>query len=89
MGFDLLRSSARLAGKMGKRWVQDLCEDRDHNLWIATDDAGLIRLQGRTTTYVGRAEGLPSEHVRVYWWIVAANCSRGTGREGAGTFSAR
>lgn len=50
--------------ELGKRWVQDLCEDRDHNLWIATDDAGLIRLQGRTTTYVGRAEGLPSEHVR-------------------------
>ncbi len=49
---------------LDKLWIQDLCEDRNHNLWIATDDAGLIRMQGRTTSRLGRTEGLPSDHVR-------------------------
>ncbi len=45
-------------------WIQDLCEDQSHNLWIATDDAGLIRLRNRTITSMGRTDGLPSEHIR-------------------------
>ena len=45
-------------------WIQDLREDRDHNLWIATDDAGLFRVQNRTTSQVGSAAGLPSKHIR-------------------------
>ena len=45
-------------------WVQDLCEDRSHGLWIATNDAGLIRLQDGTAVSYGLAEGLPSLNVR-------------------------
>lgn len=65
--FDGVRFVAVQGGKgrsLSNLWIQDLCEDREHNLWIATDDAGLIRLQGRTASYLGRAEGLPSEHAR-------------------------
>jgi len=45
-------------------WVQDLCEDAQGNLWIATDGAGLIRLADTTATRFGLAEGLPSDNVR-------------------------
>lgn len=51
-------------GSLGKVWIQDLCEDHAGNLWIATDGAGLIRLQGRTASYIGRQDGLPSQQVR-------------------------
>lgn len=45
-------------------WIQDLCEDRDHALWIATNDAGLLRLHKGTVVSFGRDEGLPALNVR-------------------------
>ncbi|MDB5174158.1 MAG: putative two-component system sensor kinase [Phycisphaerales bacterium] len=45
-------------------WVQDLVEDADRGLWIATDGAGLFRLQDGTAKHYGVADGLPSDHVR-------------------------
>jgi signal transduction histidine kinase/ligand-binding sensor domain-containing protein len=45
-------------------WVQDLCEDAQHNLWIATDGAGLIRLADGTARRFGPAEGLTTHDVR-------------------------
>lgn len=45
-------------------WIQDLQEDREHNLWIATDNAGLIRLRDGDATYFRSTTGLPSDHVR-------------------------
>ncbi len=49
---------------MQKLWIEDLREDRDHVLWIATHDSGLIRLHEGTAQQFGLAEGLPSLHVR-------------------------
>ncbi len=45
-------------------WIHDLCEDDEHNLWIATNDAGLFRLNDGKGVAFGVAEGLPSMHVR-------------------------
>lgn len=47
-------------------WIQDLCEDREHNLWIATNDAGLIRLKEGVAVQFGRDAGLPSENVTCF-----------------------
>jgi ligand-binding sensor domain-containing protein/anti-sigma regulatory factor (Ser/Thr protein kinase) len=44
-------------------WVQDLCEDREHRLWIATSDAGVIRPGHGAFERFGRDEGLPSLNV--------------------------
>lgn len=49
---------------MANLWIQDLQEDREHNLWIATDNAGLIRLRDGVATTFGQSTGLPSDHVR-------------------------
>ena len=45
-------------------WILDLQEDAEHNLWIATDGDGLIRLQSDAATRFGRAQGLPSDNVQ-------------------------
>jgi signal transduction histidine kinase/ligand-binding sensor domain-containing protein len=47
-----------------KLWVQDLHEDASHNLWVATDGAGLIRLRGATAKHYTQADGLPSDDIR-------------------------
>ena len=65
--FDGVRFVAIQGGggrSLANLWIQDLSEDQNHNLWMATDDAGLVCLKDRTITSVGRTEGLPSEHVR-------------------------
>ena len=45
-------------------WVNSLVEDRDHALWIATNDAGVVRLHERVAVNFGFSDGLPSMHVR-------------------------
>lgn len=45
-------------------WIDDLVEDQQQNLWLATDNSGLIQLRDGTATRFGIAEGMPSEHVR-------------------------
>ena len=45
-------------------WINDLVEDRDHNLWIAATDAGVVRLHVRKADHFGYSDGLPSVHVR-------------------------
>jgi ligand-binding sensor domain-containing protein len=64
--FDGVRFVPMLAQdeKLAQRWIRDLCEDREHNLWIATEDAGLIRWQDGIATTFGHNEGLPSNNVR-------------------------
>lgn len=48
---------------LDKLWIHDLCEDRDGNLWVATDDAGLLCLREGLVTFVGPEQGLPAEHI--------------------------
>lgn len=50
--------------KLEDTLIHDLREDDEHNLWVATEGAGLIRLQGDEPTRFGRTEGLPSNNVR-------------------------
>lgn len=44
-------------------WVRAVAEDHDHNLWLATEGDGLVRLRDGVVTRFGRAEGLPSDRV--------------------------
>jgi signal transduction histidine kinase/ligand-binding sensor domain-containing protein len=65
--FDGMRfSDAPGAGRISLKtlWVTDLCEDHAHNLWIATNDAGLVRFRDGVAEQFGVPQGLPSEHVR-------------------------
>lgn len=65
--FDGVRFTAMNVGSgepTASLWIQDLQEDREHNLWIATDNAGLIRVRDGVATTFGQAAGLPSNHVR-------------------------
>lgn len=62
--FDGVRFAPIAAEQLRNSWIQDLCEDQQQNLWIATDDGGLIRWnQGRAHS-LGKQDGLPSEDVR-------------------------
>ncbi|MDB5391843.1 MAG: putative two-component system sensor kinase [Planctomycetaceae bacterium] len=45
-------------------WIDDLVEDQEQNLWLATDNSGLVQLRDGTTTQFGVSDGMPSEHVR-------------------------
>lgn len=49
---------------LNEQWIQDVQEDRDHNLWLATDNAGLIRLREGVRTTFDKKSGLPSDHVQ-------------------------
>ncbi len=44
-------------------WISNLFEDRQQNLWIGANDAGLFRLQNGAVRRFSRAEGLPSDSV--------------------------
>ncbi|MGQ0634010.1 MAG: sensor histidine kinase [Planctomycetaceae bacterium] len=44
--------------------IRDVCEDRERNLWVATSDAGVIRLHEGNAVGIGRQNGLPSDNVR-------------------------
>lgn len=50
-------------GPLSTAWIQDLCEDHEQNLWIATDSEGLIQLRDGQATVIGLQDGLPSLHV--------------------------
>lgn len=65
--FDGIRFSA--APEVGNSslkslWIQDLCEDRNHGLWIAANEAGLVRIKDGKAVSYGLLEGLPSTNVR-------------------------
>ncbi len=46
-------------------WVRDLAEDpASHDLWIATNASGLLRLRDGEVTHYGRSDGLPSESIQ-------------------------
>lgn len=45
-------------------WVRTLWEDPQHNLWIGTNDAGLIRLRDGVMTRYSGPESLPSADIR-------------------------
>ncbi len=47
-----------------RAWIHDMQEDGEHNLWIATDEAGIIRLDGERATGFGTHDGLPSDNVQ-------------------------
>ncbi|MGA3201566.1 MAG: two-component regulator propeller domain-containing protein [Bryobacteraceae bacterium] len=44
-------------------WIRSAIEDAHHALWIGTNDAGLYRLEGESTTRYWSGEGLPSDSV--------------------------
>jgi ligand-binding sensor domain-containing protein/signal transduction histidine kinase len=65
--FDGMRFSEAPGGSravLKNHWITDLCEDHDHHLWVATNDAGLVKLHDGAAERFGVADGLPSEHVR-------------------------
>ncbi len=45
------------------QWISGLCEDDEHALFVATN-IGLVRWKNGVEQTIGRAQGLPSEHVR-------------------------
>jgi ligand-binding sensor domain-containing protein/two-component sensor histidine kinase len=61
-------------------WARSLMEDEQHNLWIGTSDAGLVRLRDGVMTRYSIAEGLPSTSTRCLvagrrgeFWVCTAN----------------
>src|SRR5262245_36750969 len=65
--FDGIRCSAApgaAAVALRNLWITDLCEDRDHNLWVATNDSGVVRVHDGAAVRYGLDAGLPSEHIR-------------------------
>jgi ligand-binding sensor domain-containing protein/signal transduction histidine kinase len=48
---------------LDKIWVRALLEDREHDLWAATDGQGLFRISGDTAIHFTTADGLPSDVV--------------------------
>ena len=44
-------------------WVRSLLEDEQHNLWIGTNDSGLIKLRNGAMTQYSVGHGFPSEGV--------------------------
>jgi ligand-binding sensor domain-containing protein len=49
---------------LGETWVRSVWEDQRHNLWLGTNDAGLVRLANGVFTRYTTADGLPSLNVR-------------------------
>ncbi len=46
-------------------WVRDLADDpASHDLWIATNSSGLLRLRDGEVTRYGTSNGLPSDSIR-------------------------
>jgi len=43
--------------------VEEMIEDSDKNLWIATDGNGIYRIHGQAVDHFGRADGLSSDTV--------------------------
>lgn len=79
-------------GALENAWIEDLCEDADHNLWIATDGDGLFQFKDGTVTRHERADGLSSDDLRCLFyardgslWIGAA---AGAARLRSGKFEA-
>ena len=72
-------------------WIEDLCEDAEGNLWIATDGSGLIQLKpDGTISRFGQADGLLSEELRCLYYDRQGNlwigASAGAARFRAGKF---
>lgn len=44
-------------------WVQDLLEDQQHDLWVASDGAGLVRFGNGKARRFTEVDGLPSENI--------------------------
>jgi signal transduction histidine kinase/ligand-binding sensor domain-containing protein len=49
---------------LDKLWIQDLLEDADHNLWLATAADGLYRLHDGAAVRYTKNDGLPSDSVQ-------------------------
>lgn len=66
-------------GPLKHNWVRALLQDRQHGLWIGTNDAGLIRLDNGVATQLAPGEDLARANVQC---LVAAQ--QAGGPEGAG-----
>lgn len=93
IGFDGTRFSLLPdeQGVLENAWIEDLCEDAEGNLWIATDGAGLIQLKrDGTIARFGRSDGLLSEELRCLYYDRSGNlwigASAGAARFRAGRF---
>lgn len=65
--FDGLRFSSVIPTRgtlPGNIWVQQMLEDNEQRLWIATMGDGLYCLKGKTCEHYGLASGLPSLNVQ-------------------------
>src|SRR5579862_5182259 len=49
---------------IGIPWINDLLEDSQHALWVATEGNGIIRIYGDSARTFVRADGLPSDVIR-------------------------
>jgi ligand-binding sensor domain-containing protein/two-component sensor histidine kinase len=71
MGLGLLRKgrvelSAGDGSLIGSPAVS-VCESRDHSLWVATYGRGLYRISSKGVTHFTRADGLPTESLRMVY----------------------
>ncbi|MEO7144570.1 MAG: two-component regulator propeller domain-containing protein, partial [Bryobacteraceae bacterium] len=48
---------------LGSVWVRALLEDASRNLWVGTNDSGLLRVRHGVVTHYGQKQGLPSATV--------------------------
>src|SRR4051794_33999666 len=49
---------------IGTPWINDLLEDSQHALWVATEGHGIIRIRDDSARTFVRADGLPSDVIR-------------------------
>ncbi len=49
---------------IGTPWINDLLEDSQHALWVATEGNGIIRITDDSARTFVRADGLPSDVIR-------------------------
>jgi ligand-binding sensor domain-containing protein/anti-sigma regulatory factor (Ser/Thr protein kinase) len=44
-------------------WIRSAIEDSKHALWVATNDAGLYRIEGESVSHYSSRDGLPSDSI--------------------------
>src|SRR5215470_8365133 len=59
---------------LGETWVTALLADRQHALWIGTDESGVVRLDHGVMTRFTRRDGLPSDTAQCLFEIPMAAC---------------
>ncbi len=71
-----------LHARSGNASVEDIYEDREGNLWLGTDAAGMLELRAQRFTTLTSQDGLPSDAVRTL--LAAGDGSLWAGTDGGG-----